>query len=247
MEDSNKSFDSSKTPEFYEDITKDDTKCSIIDKEFLKDRHLICLKCENVPKIEFESYDKIKIACLCSKEGEKTEIKNKSIEELLNSEYLKNYNNNNLHPFPLKCQIHHQIFAYYCKECQKNICSSCVVNIDEHIDHHLELLAIQMNKNKKYIDYIKEKIEELEIESKEKELEIESKEMEREIESKEKELKIESEVKKLKIEFKEKKNFILLMNIIINDYESYPNNSHYYIFQNCIKFLDNIIIKINNN
>ena len=125
MEDLNKSYeskDSSKTPEFYKEITEnEETQCSLVDYNHKKIEemkvHFFNDKRNEVHLIDFDSVSTIK----CLKEGRIVE--KKSIGELMN---LKNINNNNFEnciskcdESKLKCETHQKKFISYCIMCEK--------------------------------------------------------------------------------------------------------------------------------
>ena len=109
----------------------------IISYSFLND-HFICLKCNQVPRIEFIDLKKFNYTCGCheDKNIEIDKIKEKSIAEFENDkDEITKY---------LKCQIHHKKYHYYCKYCNVNLCRECLSKKTEHRYHSLYLFDLHI-------------------------------------------------------------------------------------------------------
>ena len=102
----------------------------------LLNNHFICLKCKQVPRIEFSDFinlNKFNYTCNCYKDKniEIDKIKEKSIAKFKNNKVLK-------------CQMHHKEYLYYCKYCNVNLCRECLSKKTEHRFHALYLFDLHI-------------------------------------------------------------------------------------------------------
>ena len=202
---------------------------SLKEKEELKDlsyssisinypNHYLCIICKTFPLFEFDK-DYIKSTCLCStnKKILFTGIGDKfCLNNILSSSALGTSDN-----IGIICNKHKEKFKYFCKICFQNLCNNCYENHSKKHD------IINFDILKKYEDNklksIKDTIEKQKSDG----------------------IYIEKENSDyIKICYKSKiKNdtFYKLIELIIYDYENYPNYSHFYNIENIYMLLKNMI------
>ena len=213
----------SKEEEFKQEIEQEkDEQFKSISAYSDIDDHFFCKKCMLIPTLRFISMIKIIYSCGCQEDCEE------EIDKFLENTkiHIKNkININNENPF-LKlscffCQIHKgEKYFYYCEMCKQHLCRKCVRIDNEHKDHWILIFDQSMNEIDKKIKFINEKF----YLNKPTFISDSSDFLDEDIE---KELKT--------------KGIIQLMSIIINDYNSYTNYSHFKIISNFYYFLDHLI------
>ena len=225
--------------------------------------HYLCPKCFQFPLIDFISKEYIYYKCFCEDRGgkDKDRFNEKilvKIKDLFNKDnkymtFLNNYISINSSPNSkdeskgLKCTEEHESkknrkFRYYCTGCEKNICSECV---GEHISnrpdkkekHDLIVLDYQrINDYEKIINInkkIKEENDRINNESFKFNEFFEEEETEMEI-------MLENKVIQIKEESGDKFDYFTeFINIIINDYQTYPNYFHTHNIESIFFFLVN--------
>ena len=161
-------------------------------------KHFFCNICSTVPIIKFINDKAINYFCKCG------EILNFTIIEALNPYKLDNIENsafknekvdNNL----LLCNDHKKKFAYYCHNCERNICRKCLNESNGHKRHPLYIFDNYIYERNELIENINVLIEDPKVDS----------------------------------------NFKMLVNVIINDFNSYPNYSHFFTLKSCHDYLSN--------
>ena len=165
-------------------------------KYFIDNQHYVCKKCLKFPKINFASLPFINVICGC---GSFT----LSIKESLNKYNfykeeleLDDKNLNKIESFYI-CKEHIKKYKFYCKKCQKNLCKKCLMLQEQHSDEDLIIFdAIFIDLDTK-IKSIKEKLNNKNIFDKED---------------------IINKISKDDLKIIEK-----LFNIIIDEYNKYPN------------------------
>lgn len=126
-----------------------------------KTKKIICKECNSCPKIYLNN-DRYSINLICNcKEYENMELdyfmKNFVLEE---EEENDKYSNKIKYDNYCQCEKHlGNIFAYFCNDCEGNLCNECYTEIKSHLMHTI----INFNENKimKKINEIKIKISEL--------------------------------------------------------------------------------------
>ena len=118
---------------------------------FAKHYHFLCKECDEVPKIEFFSNNKIKYKCDICKEYKELSVK--EVYDLL-------YYSEGIEPInKLRCRLHpYEKYIFYCKTCKKNRCSKCEKCLKNHKKEIISLSLESDIVSKK--DYIIEKIKE---------------------------------------------------------------------------------------
>ena len=110
-----------------------------------------CPYCSALPEIlnfnEINSTIKFK----CKKHGENTLLIQEYLEKMLNWVNISEIKSKN------KCSTHNDIFSYYCKNCEENICQKCLNESKKH-ESHIKYNIINLNPSKKEIKLLKEKI-----------------------------------------------------------------------------------------
>lgn len=91
---------------------------------------LICLKCNQIPKILYNTSEQVMIKCLCG--YEKTLSLNDYYQQLSNNQEKIEISN--------KCSTHEgQSFEYYCINCKVNFCCQCK---EKHQEHQTVLMKV---------------------------------------------------------------------------------------------------------
>jgi len=132
-----------------------------------EDFHFICKKCHKIPIIEFNSLKSFNYSCICYK------CQNISLEEIIKEYIVReneedlNDNNNNIKNY-LKCQIHIENYAYYCKYDYMQLCRTCIKQKYFHQFHPLynfDCYFFEINQKRKQIfQILSEKQKEMNIE-----------------------------------------------------------------------------------
>ena len=135
----------------------DNSSISAISKsKFCQHFHFLCKKCKCIPVLRFSINDKIKFICQCKESPRELTIK-----EIYNFLYFSE--NIELINFEieekLKCFIHpEEIYSMYCIECQRNLCSKCAIDCNNH-KNKIIIFSFAHALQKK-VQYIIEKINE---------------------------------------------------------------------------------------
>lgn len=110
-----------------------------------------CPYCSSLPEIlnfnEINSTIKFK----CKKHGENTLLIQDYLDKMINWVNISEIKSKN------KCSIHNDVFAFYCKNCEENICQKCLKELTKHEDH-IKYNISSLNPNKSEILLLKEKI-----------------------------------------------------------------------------------------
>ena len=149
-------------------------------------KHFICKKCNTVPLIEFNYYNIVHYSCLCHEiKGQTIEsIFNLNISDESKNDFNNNESNNiiikkkdkkevsndvskniideekkNKQPLSLKCLKHKKKFAYYCLECELNVCRKCISHSGEHKKHLLKIFDIHFNEINQILEDLKKYLE----------------------------------------------------------------------------------------
>ena len=120
--------------------------------------HFICQKCHKVPLIEFNSLTAFNYSCTCLK-NQNIILKDiiKEYIEKENEENEEDVSDNNNTEKDLKCQIHNENYAYYCKYDYLQLCRSCIKQNNIHQFHPLynfDCYFFEINQKKELIDEI---------------------------------------------------------------------------------------------
>ena len=91
--------------------------------------HFMCHKCKQFPVINFQSANSVNILCGCS-----SDLENKELQYLFKNYIVLENNNFKLN----QCNLHNQIYNYYCTNCFKDICKDCLIKNKEHSKHNLK-------------------------------------------------------------------------------------------------------------
>ena len=210
---------------------------------FIKDYqfHYFSKKCHNFPSIEFIDDENVLYSC-AKHEQEKIPIEdffdpnNKFYFYKDNNESNNNNFNNKEKLYKLRCYKHKKIkgykYKYYCLNCQKNICGECCPN---HLGDNHNLFIFDSKKQStikkiKEISYILGKNKKNPEISFEKNFSLTSSYNEFIIKN------IEQNKCEI-ISKKNKDNFLKLIDIIISDFNNYPNFSHFFNIENIYNFL----------
>ena len=129
-DDGNKPTEKEITESFNEQKDEKDNNDNnnFLEYEFL---HFFCKNCHTVPRIEIQSYEKVNYYCKCH------EIKCQPMANVLNLNVIDK-TKFSAKEF-LMCPEHEQIYAYFCKDCKKNVCRNCIRKSFEHKAHVLEI------------------------------------------------------------------------------------------------------------
>ena len=231
-----------------------------IEKQY---KHYICQKCKNFPLIEFINKNEIYYTCDCykrkniiineifKKENKYLYFENKSNSSTRSNSYISNKAleleneikviNDNKDIF--KCQKHNHKFRYYCEKCNLNICKQCV---KQHIFESCEISNFKRNKYKNIIifDFINPEIESKILKIKDitnqlqEKIDLENLDFDSDDNDDDNYIiKDYDDNMKQKLPKNYLKKFIELIDIIIYDFQKYPNFSHYLNIQNICKFL----------
>ncbi len=178
------------------------------------DDHFFCKKCFTIPIIKFISTNEIIYTCSCNiNQKEKLSI-------FLENTIIRNNNKKEeviYGPDVFLCKKHKgEKYFYYCDYCSQHLCRKCVRESNEHKDHCISIFDQMMYEADNNINYIKEKFN------------LNSSFFENDSEDF---LNQEDKTSKMNA-------FIELISIIINDYNSYTNNSHFIIISNFRQFLE---------
>ena len=110
-----------------------------------------CPYCSNLPEIlnfnEINSTIKFK----CKKHGENHLLIQDYLEKMVNWVNISEIKSKN------KCINHNNIYSYYCKDCEENICEKCLKESQKH-ENHIKYNITTLNPSKNEILLIKEKI-----------------------------------------------------------------------------------------
>ena len=191
--------------------------------------HYSCPKCHKFPFIEFSKNHKdIKYICSCIKNkillGEKNIFNKTSIENFIENCPTIIDNEIGL------CKEHTQKFEYFCMTCLINICKKCM---PEHNCKPHNLISF------KDIEIDKEKLDQL-IKITNEKISSEKGMTSNAISNEKENIKLISINNKLseKLSEKEEYYFYQLINIIINNYQKYPNFVHFFNIENIFRFLN---------
>ena len=178
------------------------------------DDHFFCKKCFTIPIIKFISTNEIMYTCSCNIN------KKEKLLIFLENTIIRNNNKKEEEiygPDVFLCKKHKgEKYFYYCDYCSQHLCRKCVRESNEHKDHCISIFDQMMYEADNNINYIKEKFN------------LNSSFFENDSEDF---LNQEDKTSKMNA-------FIELISIIINDYNSYTNNSHFIIISNFRQFLE---------
>ena len=216
--------------------------------------HYFCPECKKFPFIKFKSKKEIRVTCSCKNNQNIsiTTFLNYSRYKLFSKEKTETFTNNNNNSIDkdsknqtnttkeyidilatkspineqilskdeineieksLMCIEHNKKFEYFCKSCLNNLCLECKEHICDSNDLY-DFKELNDIYNKK-IDYLKNYINNNNIGS------------------------LNSfDIKKSVKENDEDVDFKNLINIIINDYNKFPNYSHFFNIENILLFLN---------
>ena len=202
--------------------------------------HYICSNCLTFPKISFLNQNKINIKCNC--ENKNRELSIKDINEFITHKDLNSITNNNI-----ICNEHNQKFAYFCQNCEKNLCQFCQKNcfLNNHkifniIDIKLLNQIIPIKKKimeRQKIKYEKKNETEFNFEDNNTIILVrENDYLIKKQKKEEKEISIDLE-SLLDSDIDIEEEYLYFFFIIINDYINYPNIIHNYNVKNIIKFM----------
>jgi hypothetical protein len=185
------------------------------------DEHFFCQKCHLIPTIRFMSINDVIYSCGCHEDYE--EKINKFLENTIVIIKDKIKDNNNL-LFELNifyCKEHKgEKYCYYCEMCKDHLCRKCVREKNEHKDHCILIFDQSMNEIDKKIKFINDKFS-----------------LNTSFFTSNSSDFLEKD------EYKDElsKGIIELISVVINDYNSYTNYTHFQIISNFAQFLDQTI------
>ena len=113
---------------------------------------IVCRKCGLTPEIQFINNNKVDIICNCKI--------NKNYDIIgFKNEYVYNQEENDeiIIKRP-KCKSHHSDFQYFCQDCENDLCEECLTNKSFHKNHKIT----KYTADEKFIEDIKEVIDEFE-------------------------------------------------------------------------------------
>ena len=111
-----------------------------------------CPFCSVLPEMLYYNQEKNTIKLKCKKHGENT----LKIEEYI--EKMSNWKGASEIKYKNKCSIHNEQYAYYCKNCEENMCSKCLKEKAKH-EKHIKYEINSLRPDDKEISLIKEKID----------------------------------------------------------------------------------------
>ena len=110
-----------------------------------------CPFCSSLPEILQYNEGNNTIKLKCKKHGENTlEIK-EYMDKMINWENASEIKLNN------KCNIHNELYSFYCKDCEENICNKCMKESKNH-ENHIKYEINSLRPNNTEITLIKERI-----------------------------------------------------------------------------------------
>ena len=207
------------TPDFYKPFLESEEKENTIEKlsfiekmgaiipYSLPNEHLLCNDCSEVPRIKIINFNTIDYECK----------KNKG--QMIIADLLKGlgaFESDEDKKDDLLCKEHKEEFAYYCSQCNCNICRDCLRKDGKHIGHTLIILDELYFKLKIQIQHI---VDILKINKDKNNEKDDSNPMIFD------NINIDAE------------NFIRLISIIINDFNNYQNYFLYQNIENIYKYL----------
>ena len=193
-----------------------------------------CKKCFKLPQITFTDNGKIKLKCKCQNLEDEEISTNKIIERIIGAD------KDNKKRFNCYCTLHEEKFFYFCVNCEENKCNSCSIKCDNNQHQLVNLHSNVMNiKNKvKEIKDILEKIkndkgyqffmndyvnyDDITFDLSDNQSNI-----------------INNETSLISMPNDEQSNDYPLLHffeIVINNYENYPNGWHFINIRNCYDF-----------
>ena len=111
-----------------------------------------CPFCSALPEILNYNEEKNTIKLKCKRHGENI----LKIEEYI--EKMSNWKGAPEIKYKNKCNIHNEQYAYYCKNCEENICSKCMKEIKKH-EKHIKFEINRLRPDDTEVTSIKEKID----------------------------------------------------------------------------------------
>jgi len=122
-----------------------------IDNFFHKYDSYTCPYCSALPEILNFSEINNTIKFKCKKHGENTLLIQDYLEKMINWVSISELKSKN------KCPSHNEIFAFYCKYCEENICQKCLKESSKH-ENHIKYNIASLNPNNNELFLLKEKI-----------------------------------------------------------------------------------------
>ena len=110
-----------------------------------------CPYCSVLPEILYFNEINNSIKFKCKKHGENTLLIQDYLDKMINWVNISEIKSKN------KCINHNDIYSYYCKNCEENICQKCLNETKKH-EEHIKYNIVELNPNKNELLLLKEKL-----------------------------------------------------------------------------------------
>ena len=110
-----------------------------------------CPYCSTLPEILYFNEINSTVKFKCQKHGENTLFIQEYLEKMINWVNISDLKSKN------KCSIHNDVYSFYCKDCEENICQKCLKETQKH-DKHIKYKISDLNPSKREMIILKEKI-----------------------------------------------------------------------------------------
>lgn len=122
-----------------------------LEKLFHKYDAYSCPYCSTLPEILNFNEINSTVKFRCKKHGENTLFIQEYLEKMINWVNISEIKSKN------KCSIHNDVYSFYCKNCEENICQKCLKETQKH-DNHIKYNISNLSPSKREIILLKEKI-----------------------------------------------------------------------------------------